>query len=311
MSDILIIEKEGKKQYCKTQAVTDLSKFQSLNNNVRQKILRFLSKKPMYPSKLAEVLQVNEQTLYYHFRILEESGLIHVVEKKQIRGTVAKKYSIKNDSFSVILNEDGFKEYHESNGFSEERPEIFNNFIQDGIFDAKIIVGSPEPHGPHKAKAKDGHFAIDLGMFLGQYTKLTDEFSVLLDVNVDLTKEKNLIIVGGPITNLTGYKINKYLPCKFSDKRPWGIVTPKTVYTDDSVGMIAKIKNPFVEDGSILIIAGIKSIGTKSAVIAITRNIERVFGNKKVDDQFYCIVQGYDLDADGMIDSIEVLERSD
>lgn len=310
MQGKLIIEKEGKKQYLDTLAIEDISKIKSLNNKIRQKILRYLAKKPMYPSKLAEILEINEQTAYYHFKVLEKSGLIYVAEKHQIRGTIAKKYAIRNNSFSVILNDKPFKEYDPEIGFQKEIPVLLLDFIKDNMLDSKIVVGSPEPHGPHKSRAKDGHYAIDLGIFLGNSTSLSQDFSVLLDVGIDLKNEKNAIIVGGPVTNLTCYKINNYLPCKFSDKRPWGIITPKNTYTDDSIGMIAKIKNPFNDEGHILVIAGIKSIGTKSAVIAFTRNIERIIANNKIDSEFYCIVQGYDLDADGKIDSIEVLERS-
>ena len=308
MDGLILVEKEGKKQYCKTLTISDFSKVTSLNNKVRQKIIRYLAKKPAYASKLAEILKINEQTVYYHFRILEKSGFIYEIERKQIRGTIAKKYTLKKDSFSIIFNENAFKQYETDEDLKKETPSILFDFISNGVLDAQIVVGSPQPHGPHKSTAKDGHHAIDIGVFLGNYSVLPNESCVSLDVGIDLKKTKNLIIVGGPVTNLLCYKINKYLPCKFSDKRPWGIKTKKDIYTDDSVGMIAKIKNPFFEDGNILVIAGIRGIGTKSAVIAITRNLSRIMNNKKNEENFYSIVQGYDLDADGKIDSIEVLE---
>lgn len=305
MEGILLIDKAGKRQYVKSQ-ILDFTKISSLNNVVRQKIIRYLAKKTAYASQIAQILKLNEQTVYYHFNELEKAGLIVEIERKQIRGTIAKKYTITQNSFSFILNED-------LNNFDEKRretPSILNSFITGGFLNAKIIVGNPEPHGPHKARARDGHYAIDLGVFLGNHANLKNDFSVSLD-SVDVSQEKNLIIVGGPVTNLTCAKINKYLPCKFSDSRPWGIVTPKNTYTEESVGMIAKIKNPFYEGGHILVIAGIRVVGTKAAVIAITRNIERVIGANLIKDNFYAVVQGYDLDGDGKIDSIEVVERSD
>ena len=44
---------------------------------------------------------------------------------------------------------------------------FFKEFIDNGIFDGKIVVGSPQPHGPFKTSARDGHYAAHLALFLG------------------------------------------------------------------------------------------------------------------------------------------------
>lgn len=307
MKPFIVAEKNRKKKILSTELVDDFSKINSLKNPVRQKILRIIAKKPNYPFNVAKIIGENEQTVYYHFKVLENSGLIKEVEIKQIRGTIAKKYGLCNDSISVIFNDD-FVDYQESK--SEIVPLYLRNFIDNGIIDAKIIVGSPDPHGPHKSRAKDNHYAIDFGLYIGRYIRVLDKFSILLDVNIDIVSVKNQIVVGGPVTNLACYKLNNYLPIKFSDKKPWGIITDKNVYTEDSIGMIVKIKNPFVEGGYILLIAGIKNIGTKAAILAITRYFEKIKTDKIFfNEEFYVVVQGYDLDGDGRIDSVEILEK--
>ncbi|PLW80609.1 hypothetical protein C0585_01670 [Candidatus Woesearchaeota archaeon] len=302
--DYVITLQNGEKKQVETKLLSldSIGKF----NDTRQKIVRYLAKKSNYASKIAEVLGINEQSIYYHFKELEKAGIIQEIEKKQIRGTIAKKYALSKNAISIILTEE--LEDYQGDSPKNKNPKILSDFIQGSKLNSKIVVGNPEPHGPHKARARDGHYAIELGIFLGNFCELGDEFSVALDVDINLEHEKNLILVGGPVTNTACYRINKHLPCKFSDKRPWGIITPKNTYTDDSTGMIAKIKNPYNPQGYILVIAGIRFVGTKAAVMAITRETQKLINT---NDEFYCIVQGYDLDGDGKIDSIEILEKSD
>jgi hypothetical protein len=58
----------------------------------------------------------------------------------------------------------------------------------------------------------------------------------------------------------------------------------------------------------LLVIAGIRNIGTKAAVIALTRHTDDVLRGFSKNKDFGCIVQGFDLDGDGKVDSVEVLE---
>ena len=53
---------------------------------------------------------------------------------------------------------------------------------------------------------------------MGQFAKMPDEFAMKLDVDVKVEKEEknNLILVGGPGTNLLAQEINDYLPIHFS-----------------------------------------------------------------------------------------------
>ena len=127
-------------------------------------------------------------------------------------------------------------------------------------------------------------------------------------MDVDLKQSKNLILVGGPVTNLIVAKVNDFLPVKFSDKKPWGIISKLKTYTEESTGMICRIPNPYNPEHFIMVIAGIRFIGTKSAVMAITRYTKQVIFRYTGQKEFYSIVQGFDLDGDGKIDSVEVME---
>jgi len=181
-------------------------------------------------------------------------------------------------------------------------------FIKDQKFNSVIIVGSPDPHGEFKARARDGHHGIELAMFLGKYCNTPEHQSVIWDVDTTekVLSQNNLIVIGGPVTNVVSAKINEKLPIRFSDTKPWGLVKGKEKYTEEYMGVISKIKNPFNENKQILFIAGIGNLGTKSCILALTKNLEEVM-NKIDINKGACVVQGFDLDGDSLIDSVEVI----
>ena len=180
-------------------------------------------------------------------------------------------------------------------------------FLKGHRLNSSIIVGSPDPHGPYKARARDGHYAIDLGVFLGNVARIPHTFLTQLDVDTDLSTSENIIVVGGPVTNLVAQRANPHFSKRFSSKEPWGIAG-KRRYTDDSTGLIVRAKNPFTGKGHILLLAGVRFTGTKAAVIGLTRRPHLTLRNFTGQSSFYAIVQGYDLDGDGKIDDIELLE---
>ena len=153
---------------------------------------------------------------------------------------------------------------------------------------------------------------------MGQFAKMPTEFAVKLDVDVKVEKEEknNLILVGGPGTNLLTQEINEYLPIKFimqSSEQGFllgGLSSKKTgrIYTSDVAGLIAKIVNPWDNTKRIIVIAGNKAVGTKACVLALTNFWKKTL--QKFDDKetFAVVVQGFDLDGDGKVDSIEVSE---
>jgi len=179
-------------------------------------------------------------------------------------------------------------------------------------------VGSPAPHGPFKTSARDGHYAAHLTFFLGQFAKMPQEFAIKLDVDVKAEKEEknNLILVGGPGTNLLTQEINEYLPVRFNMQSSnegfllGGMVSRKTmrVYTADAAGLIAKIVNPWDANKRIIVLAGNKGVGTKACVLALANFWKKTLQDCRSEGDFAVVIQGFDLDGDGKVDSVEVLE---
>lgn len=280
-----------------------------LLNKTKTKILKILSQKPMYISEIAKELNTNEQNIYYHIKELKP--ILEIVNEKKIRGVFAKQYKIKSNNICLNIK-DGFRlNIKKPTNSGEIIHPFFRNFIceKTNTFNAKFIVGSPDPHGKFKARCRDGHYAIDLSFFIGNFCSIPSEFTVSLDVDTKLKNIKsNLIVVGGPVTNLIMNYLIEFLPVKFQQEKQWAIKTLKEEYTDDNTGIIAKIPHPCYPEFSIIVIAGIRFSGTKAAVVGLTRQTNLVLNKYKHQKDFFAIIQGFDLDGDGKIDSVELLE---
>jgi DNA-binding transcriptional ArsR family regulator len=321
MNKKLLIHEEGKIQKAKEiMIIDDSQKLKMMMGRLSWKILVMLSEREMYPLEIAKALGVHEQKVYYHIRKLIKAGAIKVAREEEKKGAVAKYYKVVAPAFGIELPQK-YKTVKKVPiaGINEQVQKFFKEFIRDdGTFEGKIVVGSPTPHGPFKTSARDGHYASHLAFFLGQFSRLPDEFAVKLDVDVKAEKEEknNLILVGGPGTNLLTQELNDYLPIRF-DMKPseqgflfGGLVSRKTanVYTTDAVGLIAKIVNPWDDTKRIIVLAGNKAVGTKACVLALTNFWEKALKRYAGENSFATVIQGFDLDGDGKVDAIEVLE---
>ncbi|MCW1296681.1 MAG: ArsR family transcriptional regulator [Candidatus Parvarchaeota archaeon] len=309
----VIISDEKNKTYAKDILLfSDPEALKPILNPIRWKILKLLASKPMYPAEIAKILKMHEQKVYFHIKQLKNSGLISIERKEEKKGGIAKFYKVSSYAFGLEIP-GGEKKIPPLSipRINEKLREFLSPFVKDSELNCKIVVGSPDPHGPFKASARDGHYGIYLGIFLGQICNLPKEFAIKLDVDIKAEKEEqnNLILIGGPGTNILTAEMNKYLPIKFDEQNYWkGIVSEKSVYTAESCGVIARIRNPFNKENKILVLAGLRAIGTKACVLGITRFYKDVLKNYQNDEDFACVIQGFDLDGDGKIDSVELLE---
>ena len=316
----LLIQDNGNTQEAKEISIlTDSQKLKTILGSLSWKILTLLSKKEMYPLEIAKQLGMHEQKIYYHIRKLAKAGAISVVREEKKKGATAKYYKTTSPAFGIEFPQ-GYKPIQNICTLSLDEPlqKFFKEFIDKGVFDGKIVVGSPQPHGPFKTSARDGHYAAHLALFLGQFAKMPTEFAVKLDVDVKVEKEEknNLILVGGPGTNLLTQEVNDYLPIKFIMQSSGqgfllgGLSSEKTsqIYTSDVSGVVAKIVNPWDSSKRIVVLAGNKAVGTKACVLALTNFWKKTLEKYKGEDTFAVAIHGFDLDGDGKVDSIEVNE---
>jgi DNA-binding transcriptional ArsR family regulator len=316
----LLLRGEKRRREVKDIAIfDDPERLKVVLNKLSWKILELLSEKEMYPMELAKKMKLHEQKVYYHIRKLAKAGAIKIVREEEKKGATAKYYKTSFPAFGVELPF-GYRKIKTVSipNINEKMKQFFNPFLKDSSFNGKIVVGSPDPHGPFKARARDGHYASFLALFLGQFVELPEDFIIKLDVDVKAEKDENnnMILVGGPGTNLITKEVNEFLPIRFSmmpSKHGFlfgGLVSEKTgsVSTSDAIGVIARIANPWSEEKRIIVLAGNKAVGTKACVIALTKFWREALKNFGKEKEFATVIQGFDLDGDGKVDSIEVIE---
>ncbi len=273
------------------------------------RIIEVLKDKELYPKQIAGVLNEHEQKIYYHIKNLEKAGIIRITKTEAIKGSVARYYKLSNPAFFFR-----FSDFHLSPKLLKQKEcsDFLNPFIEDGELNALIITGSPDPHGPDKARSRDGYYGIDLGLFLGTFLTTVSRLNVKLDTEVrDNDLRQNLILIGGPIVNKITEKINPSLPIRFDKANRWNVWSnlSKNYYPEDEIGIIVKEKNPFNTSKSVLLIAGKRYSGTKAAMIGIIKHFREISDGNIHNNRIKArIVEGLDMDSDGEIDSVEFRE---
>ncbi len=289
-----------------TKVIEDISQVKQISDEKIMDIVKKLSKKQCNIDILAKELKIDKKAATLYTDRLEKAGLIESYQKKN-----SKVFKLVYNSFSYEINQNMVK-FNPSIKDKENQYALnfFSKFIKDGKFDGYICVGSSEPHGEYKSVAKDSHYTAYLGMFLGQFIDLPSSMPVIVDTDV-ISKnlfKKNLIIIGGPVTNLITRDINNFLPIKFIKEEGWGLKDRNGIHIRDYEGTIEKIKNPFDKEKDIILIAGVRNVGTLSAMLAATRFSNLTFKGYINEAPWNVMVRGYDIDGDGQIDSIETVK---
>lgn len=303
--------KNGQKAY-ETVLVNNPKLLSILSNDLALKIIKELGRQPACPMDVARKLKEHEQKIYYHIRNLEKLGIIKIVRIEERVGAMAKIYSPVSSVISFKLFEG-----ERINDVKTKAAEIkfLKPFIEEGRLNSIIVVGSPDPHGRYKTPASDGYCAIDLGMFLGQFTKDLQVPYYKLDTQMrEKDLKKNMILIGGPKSNIISDKLNKKLPIYFDYSEEfldWNIVSSlsKTVYREKNIGLITRVPNPYAEGKEIIIFAGKGFRGSRAAVLGFIKHLKEVKKGNSVDSNIVAkVVKGIDIDSDDIIDEVEFLE---
>jgi DNA-binding Lrp family transcriptional regulator len=266
-----------------------------LAHNLRWKIMRMLiENQPIYAKQLAEKLEMSESKIHYHLAQLRKAGLIEFEGFRSMKQGRAKllKPIASQFQLSLLENPPSMKETF----FSKV---IYPLFCKQNVFDAYIIVGSSVPHGKYDAISRDGHLAGELCWYLGSnvFTEVNNKISnlVLTDLEYMSLKKKssnnrNLILIGGHITNELTAEYNEILKLKFnvffSESK---IIADGKSFEDPEDGLIALFQNPGDRKSWILMLAGVGSLGTRATIFSITNECSEILNN---EDEFVTILKG-------------------
>lgn len=282
----------------------------AISSALAQRILKELASVPNYPMELSKRLGMHEQKIYYHIRKLEKAGLIEVVKKQEVHGTLANIYSPVAPAFVLALRD--FSDAHKIPGIKSRPDEFLSPIIENNELNGVIVVGSPDPHGPDMARSRDGYYGIDLALFLGSFLTHLDELSVRLDTEIrseDL--QKNLILIGGPVVNTVTHRVNHSLPVRFDMEFNRAIVSKVSgkTYHADECGIIVKAKNPFNPKKWVLVVAGKRYAGTRAVTLAFIKYFSEIVKGNSVDSKVMArVVEGLDKNADGIVDDVRFVE---
>ena len=287
--------------------------FRPASGKVGQKILTLLAAGPRYPAEIARALKTHHQTIYYHVGRLEKAGLITRISTESVRGGEANLFALSSDGYAVEFQVRGEPlPTMQASTRSRALGRFFKEFLRDGELDGWIVVGSPLQHGATGTQARDGHYAVQLGFALGQFVALPGRFPVKLDVDVkaENLRGSNLIVVGGPRTNVISEELNPNLPLRFKQGGFWGSIVDNRgeSYNSELDCIVAKIENPWEAGKTCILAAGLTGAGTKAAVIGICNYADLLF-QKYNSGGYACLLRGTDRDGDGKVDSVELLKR--
>lgn len=271
----------------------------------RLRILKMLTRKSMYAAEIARELGVDGQALHYHVKILEKAGLIRLSDYEGRRGGIAKKFVASAESFSVVLNNEKWARFTSTR---KTVPKLFLPFLNNGIFNGKFIVGSPDPHGKYRARASEFPM-LELAMLLGNYASFSFPLYILDTQVKNHEKEQNMIVAGGPKVNTLTAEINDGLPVRF-DKATFEIYSKfsKKTYTGN-IGIIELLPNPFSTNRKILLISGLNHAGTRAAILAMIKKMREIENGNDFNNRIIAkVVEGFDVDGDGIVDEVEIIE---
>ncbi len=271
-------------------------------------ILDELSKQPTYPKALAKKLRVHEQKVYYHIRKMQKAGFIKVVSRTEMGGAVALHYALHEPVFLLRT-----RQFEPAAKLMVQQNDFLFPFITGGMLNALIIVGSPDPHGPERARSRDGYYGMDLALFLGTFLSHVQSSHVKLDTEIrpEELQQHNLILIGGPIVNKTMEKVNEKLPIYFDKSQRWAVYSKISgeSYPSDETGLIVKTKNPFNKEKYVLVVAGKRYAGTRAAILSFLQYSDDLAKGNLHNPRIYAkVIEGIDKDGDGVIDAIEVKE---
>ncbi len=269
-----------------------------LSHNIRWKIMELLiNDETLYIKSIAKTLGLSEQKIHYHVTLLRDEGFLIPTKVVHIKRGRAKLFKPVSSNFLLTLGKKIPSLSETAFGILFEK-----EFVDQGQFNGKIIVGSVEPHGNYDAVSRDGYLAGDLCLYIGTHLPLqqgiTHNHFVCTDLDYiprNRNHRENLIIIGGHITNILTSQYNNVLKSKFDinflENRIVGI---KNEFTQPTHGMIAKFKNPLRKNSWILVLAGVGSLGTRAAIHSIIFDCCEILGS---EDEFISIIQGESKDG--------------
>ncbi len=279
----------------------DYATIKALAHPIRWRIIQELKERPVYGKKLAQILNISEQKVYHHLKILEKASIIKIQRLETRKGALIKYFTLNHDELRFILKDSQWQEPLAPDSILIARM-LSTTLTVSKTNSFRIIVGNPEPHGPYNAISRDGYLSSLLSWTLRRYVPTHLRLDVMTDSefldrhpNFFSALDAPVISMGGPITNVVTKEIldilkRKKIPIRITGP-PWMIKTAEASYQERTCGIILLFNDRGVFSRPVIIFAGIGRRGTMASILSL----EQVSLNSDLlQKRWWCvIVQGY------------------
>ncbi|MFB6245087.1 MAG: helix-turn-helix domain-containing protein [Candidatus Nanohaloarchaea archaeon] len=283
----------------------DGGKLEALDSSIRRDIIDLMSERPHYPSEAARKLGISKQRAHYHFKKLLEAGLI---QKKNEEDDSESKKNFYKLGAPAFYYDTGYISQTDSVSLEPDISEFFGPASNGKKIDLTVVSGSADPHGPDDVRARDGHLAAEVAGKISEHAKMTAP-RVALDTDIarDEAYSQNLLMIGGILTNTATRRFNSAFPARFTGEEfPYRkLGTGENEYSKPEIGVLAYGENPEFGEKRVFMAAGVRSQGTRAAVLAFD-DLEEIAS--AINGRGYVVVKGKDNDSDGFVESYEVVE---
>ena len=146
----MLVESTGTERHIYESVLLSTKNLKLLGNPTASKIIAMLAEEELCAIDIARKLKVHEQNIYYHLRNLEKAGVVRVARNEMRYGMTAKMYEPVASVVAAKLFENGHVVEQEKQTNDPSIEAFLRPFIVGGKLNAKIVVGSPYPHGQAK-----------------------------------------------------------------------------------------------------------------------------------------------------------------
>lgn len=163
--------------------ISDLETIHIVSDPLRLQILEILKDSPKTVKQVAKELDINQVKLYYHFKLLEEHGLLRITEERMVSHLIEKVYQTRARSIRIaadlLTSEKAASESSETllaYVFDKARAKLKKG-LQEGW-----ITSDPSTEPYHRFTALRGSMRLapdKASAFFGRAEALSEEFFAL------------------------------------------------------------------------------------------------------------------------------------
>jgi DNA-binding transcriptional ArsR family regulator len=177
--------------------IEDLETLKVLTDPLRMQILVLLDPEPQTVNQVAEKLGLSSSRLYYHFNMLEDHGLIEVIQTRTINNMIEKLYWVTAEDIDInkeLLNFSSETGQENITNMISSSLEVIREDIMRSLQARKFHLeqgGKPNPRNMimvnSKKRLKDKiyqQFITRLNAFIKEFNELPEETESGEDVNI-------------------------------------------------------------------------------------------------------------------------------